>query len=588
MLTRNRAKWIVAQDEDNNLGDDDDSDYSDAEPQLSAYDEDSSDVNFSAEENTDDSEENDNDKKNKTKNKQLKRNTSKNLFLGKDGVTKWSTELPTQTKCTKKNIIKETFGVKSSGKDAQTPLTAWELFFDSEVLENIVTYTNKKLQVLQEKYQRSRDCVLTSVEELRALFGLLYMIGSLKLSHTNTRKLWALDGTTPEFFRAAMSVSRFSLLLRALRFDDVETRKTRSQSDKLAPIREVLTNMNEKFEKFYCVGESVTIDEMMFAFKGRCSFRQYLPMKPHSYGLKTFAMVDSDSFYTSHIEIYTGKQPPGPFFIDNRPSEVVKRVASSILGTGRNITMDNWFSSIPLIDELQEKHQTTIVSTIKKNKKELPQEFVNPKQRPIYSSLIGYNNGKILTSYIPKKNKCVLVVSSLHQSAVIDKETGTKQKPETITYYNHTKGGVDTVDQLRGNFTVARCSCRWPLTVFFAILDITGINAQIIYTSNSDLPLTRGDYLMTLAKNLTRPWMLKRAIIPNISSNLRDTIKRIAQVGKEELKIVTSSRKVCAYCPKRKNRKTTVTCSYCANHICGEHTRAICEQCFGIDFSVED
>ncbi|XP_048513985.1 piggyBac transposable element-derived protein 4-like [Athalia rosae] len=275
---------------------------------------------------------------------------------------------------------------------------------------------------------------MTNIEEIQSLFGLLYLAGTLKLSHEKTTDLWARDGTSP-YFKAVMSEARFRQLLRALRFDDLDTRKERSQNDKLAPIREIVDHMNEKFLSLYSVHENVTIDEMMFSFKGRCSFRQYFPMK-HSYGIKTFAFIDSLNYYTSFTEIYTGKQPPGPFFVDNTSKVVVQRIAKSILGTGQNITMDNWFSSIPLIDELQTSHKTTVVATRKKNKKEIPPEFLATKTRPIFSSLIGYSDGKVLSSYVPEKNKCVLVISSMHEECKIDESTGSKQKPEIIMYYN--------------------------------------------------------------------------------------------------------------------------------------------------------
>jgi len=51
------------------------------------------------------------------------------------------------------------------------------------------------------------------------------------------------------------------------------------------------------------------------------------------------------------MEIYAGKQPDGPFSIDNSPKNVVHPL-KSIRNTGRNVTIDNWFTSVPLADEL--------------------------------------------------------------------------------------------------------------------------------------------------------------------------------------------------------------------------------------------
>lgn len=38
----------------------------------------------------------------------------------------------------------------------------------------------------------------------------------------------------------------------------------------------------------------------------------------------------------------------------------------------------------------------------------------------------------------------------MHEHGIIDSESGDQKKPEVITYYNSTKGGVDVVDELKG------------------------------------------------------------------------------------------------------------------------------------------
>ena len=82
-------------------------------------------------------------------------------------------------------------------------------------------------------------------------------------------------------------------------------------------------------------------------------------------------------------------RPKGEFKVDNSASAVVKRLAKPILNTGRNTTMDNYFTSIPLALELLE-HKTTIVGTIQKNKEELPPSFLNMKNHEPCSSLFGF------------------------------------------------------------------------------------------------------------------------------------------------------------------------------------------------------
>jgi len=48
----------------------------------------------------------------------------------------------------------------------------------------------------------------------------------------------------------------------------------------------------------------------------------------------------------------------------------------------------------------------------------------------------------------------------------INAETGEKKKPEIICFYNQTKAGVDMVDQMSSNYSVARKTNRWPLFSF--------------------------------------------------------------------------------------------------------------------------
>lgn len=79
-------------------------------------------------------------------------------------------------------------------------------------------------------------------------------------------------------------------------------------------------------------------------FRGRCPLHQYIKSMPGIYGIKVIALMDARVCYV----IYAGKQPPGPFKVDNKPHQVVLRLTSPISGTGHNITMDNWFISVPL------------------------------------------------------------------------------------------------------------------------------------------------------------------------------------------------------------------------------------------------
>lgn len=73
----------------------------------------------------------------------------------------------------------------------------------------------------------------------------------------------------------------------------------------------------------------------------------------------------------------------------------------------------------------------------------------------------------------------------MHHNNKVDNITG---KPEVIMYYNSTKGRVDMVDQKCFVYSCSRRTTRWPMAMFFRVVDMACCNAQVIYESQSDVP----------------------------------------------------------------------------------------------------
>jgi hypothetical protein len=106
---------------------------------------------------------------------------------------------------------------------------------------------------------------------------------------------------------------------------------------------------------------------------------------------------------------------------------------------GRNVTTDNFFASVDLTNQLKNKTLTP-VGTTKQNKCEIPQEFKPARHRDDKSSIFGFTKDLTLVSYVAKKNKSAVLLSSLHHDSEICSDSG---KPEIIEFYNKTKGAVD-------------------------------------------------------------------------------------------------------------------------------------------------
>lgn len=66
---------------------------------------------------------------------------------------------------------------------------------------------------------------------------------------------------------------------------------------------------------------------------------------------------------------------------------------------------------------------------------------------------------------MPKKNKIVLVLLTMHFDKAIDKSMNEVRKPEIITLYNATKEAVDNMDHMMENYSAVRKIFHWQLIV---------------------------------------------------------------------------------------------------------------------------
>lgn len=138
---------------------------------------------------------------------------------------------------------------------------------------------------------------------------------------------------------------------------------------------------------------------------------------------------------------------------------------------------DNLFSSVHVVEELW-SNGLKYVGTLRANKKQLPAEFLPSTKREIESSLFVFNDFMSLSSYVPKKNRAVVLISSHHHSNSIDVENA--KKPSMITFYNKNKSGVDTLGHLIESFTCRRKTMRWPYLLLMYILDVSSFNSYVL------------------------------------------------------------------------------------------------------------
>ena len=183
--------------------------------------------------------------------------------------------------------------------------------------------------------------------------------------------------------------------------------------DKLAPIRDIWKQINQNLKKYYMPGVLVTVDEQLVAFRGRCSFKQYIPSKPAKYGLKIFWINDSANGYPLGGLPYLGKENDRRA-LPNTGERIVEKLCAPYFGTNRNVTCDNFFTSKQLALNLKNSG-LTVVGTVRKNKPYIPKNILPSISCSQFSSVFGFTKNLTLVSYSTKIGKSVILISSRNQ-----------------------------------------------------------------------------------------------------------------------------------------------------------------------------
>jgi hypothetical protein len=519
--------------------------------------------------------------------------TARSLYSSKSGIT-WSSIPSSSTKKNSSNDTNEKTGPTKFTENVSSIEDAFMCFMSEKIIQKILIYSN------MERIRNTTSSGKTeeiSMIETKAFIGLLLLGGLLGKSKKSIRSMWRRNPLESPIFKATMSRERFEKIMSCLRFDDKTTREERKKIDKFAAIREIWSDFQDNLKICYIPGSYVTIDEQLLGFRGKCPFRQYIPKKPDKYGLKFWLCVDVNSYYVLNGFPYVGRQPN-----QERQTQIGASVVLELLqplyGSNKNVTIDNFFTSVPLAKELQMKN-LTLIGTLRKNKPEIPMEFQSNKKREIGSSLFGFHDGLTLVSFVPKQDKAVLLLSSKHHDNQVDIKTG---KPIIILDYNKTKGAVDTVDQMCHKYTVKRDflfyisafyvlqvkrgTRRWPLCVFYGMIDIAAINALIVWKAknsqwNQNKKYQRRLFLEELGRSLVSNLLDFRSKTSKFLN--KDVENALAVVGYPMVKNLQEpepnenstqpkKRKRCSICETSRDKKTSIQCCRCSEFVCNEHS----------------
>jgi hypothetical protein len=243
--------------------------------------------------------------------------------------------------------FKEKFGFNVE-VDNSIMLNYFALFVNTTFLNLIVNESN--LYAAQ-----SNTELMLSVPELQAVIGILIIMGFNRLP--SMRLYWSDDENFHNNrISDIMPIKRFLKIIRFLHLNDNTKILPRSslEFDRLYKIRPMIKHLNAVFPEMFSPSRFMSVDESMIAFTGRTTMKQYMPLKPIKRGFKVWVLARSVTGYMYSFDIYTGKAPGGETTL-GLGENVVLLLTRALEGLGYCIFFDNFFSSLPLMQNVRKK-----------------------------------------------------------------------------------------------------------------------------------------------------------------------------------------------------------------------------------------
>jgi len=151
-----------------------------------------------------------------------------------------------------------------------------------------------------------RDWKPVTKDEIYVVLALFMLMGIIQKPtlHSYFSKNYILTTTV---FGSIISMDRFESICNFIHFDNNDHVGTYQGPSKLFKIYPVLSHLNTKFQSLYLPGQNIAIDESLTLWRGRLSFRQYIPLKYSKFGIKTYELCESSLGYLWSFIIYSGK-----------------------------------------------------------------------------------------------------------------------------------------------------------------------------------------------------------------------------------------------------------------------------------------
>ena len=239
--------------------------------------------------------------------------------------------------------------------------------------------------------------------------------------------------------------------------------------------------------------------------------KQYNKNKLDKWGYKVFVLSEAISGYVLKFTPYVGKVP-GEENNDGilHSHRVVRNLMNSFRGKGHELYIDSYYTGIELAEELVES-QIRVCGTVNTNRRNIPSAMkgrnlhLERGDKPFFMQ-----RGRLLL-YAWQDTKRVTMLSSIHTNECTEKAIRSKSAeggvrtvkvPKAVADYNCFMGGADLSSQRMKTYLFPHCSRKWYPRIVNCILSICMVNANILFNSVSDQPMSLKSFIKSICISL--------------------------------------------------------------------------------------
>ena len=387
--------------------------------------------------------------------------------------------------------------------DEKSPRDYFDMIFDSSLYKKIADEINLY------SVQTTGKSVNTSKEEIEQFIGILVQMGVMK--YPQYRMYWSPETRLP-LIANVMPLQRFENLKRFFHMNDNLKMPKRGEVnfDRLYKVRPLLDCILES-----CRGieqeEAHSIDEQIVPTKSKSSLRQYLPNKPHKWGIKIWARCGVSGIVYD-FSVYVGQQGNTEIsaMFGKIGAVVIQLVDNLPKNVGHKVYMDNLFTSINLFKYLKANGIWAIgtiggnrlknAEKLLRSKKELSKEGIGA-----FDFRIDANSNITVLRWLD--NGLVQLLSTFigpELGAPVKRWSGKEKKmvevqcPAIINQYNQHMGGVDLCDMLMSLYRIKLGTKKWYMHLVYYCIGLSIVNGWLLYKRHALQYHTEKKHIMSL------------------------------------------------------------------------------------------